>query len=241
MKAMLSARERDMIAAMKPVFAVSILAAAALLAGCGGKTAPKGNGEASKTATQVVADALTAAGAATSVHVAGSGTTGGSPLALDLFLVADKGGKGSISVSGLTFDIVRIGDTAYFKGDSAFWEHFGGKAVAQLLKGRWLKASATSGELASFTPLTDIAKLFASILTSSNTLVNQGETDLDGVKTVAILDTKKGGTLYVAATGTPYPVALKKKGSGDIAFTSWNEPVTLTAPADAVDASQLGG
>jgi hypothetical protein len=48
----------------------------------------------------------------------------------------------------------------------------------------------------------------------------------------------------VAATGTPYPVALTKiggKSSGAITFDEWNQPVTLTAPKGALDLSQFGG
>jgi len=60
---------------------------------------------------------------------------------------------------------------------------------------------------------------------------------------VAIVDTTKGGTLYVAASGTPYPVALVKSGNsaGSIEFSNWNQSVTLTAPKGALDLSQFGG
>ena len=72
-----------------------------------------------------------------------------------MHLVAGEGGEGHLVVNGLSFDIVRIGDTAYFKGDDDFWRQFGGEAAVQLLHDRWLEAPATSGDLASFTPLTD--------------------------------------------------------------------------------------
>jgi len=45
------------------------------------------------------------------------------------------------------------------------------------------------------------------------------------------------GTLYVANSGTPYPAAAiadDPSAGGTITFDGWNEPVTLTAPADAV-------
>jgi hypothetical protein len=107
-----------------------------LLAGCG-SSGSKSNGVAAKTADQIVADAQASAAGATSVHVSGAQ---GSALVINLSLVAGKGGKGRITANGLTFDMVRIGPTAYFKGDSAFWRQFGGQAMAQLMGDRWLKA-----------------------------------------------------------------------------------------------------
>lgn len=212
--------------------------AAMLLAGCGGA---KGNGEAAKTAAQVLADTKAAAITATSVHVSGSGANAGSPISLNLYLVGGKGGKGTITLNGLTFQIVRIGDSAYFKGSTTFWQHFGGSAVAALLQGRWLKAPATAGRFASFTPLTDISRLFDAIIAPTDTLQNEGKQKVNGVSVIAIRDSTKNGTLYVAASGTPYPVSIAKSGSGSIAFDSWNAPVTLNAPANAVDISALTG
>jgi hypothetical protein len=220
--------------------AVLLLALVAVLAGCGG-SGKKGNGEAGKTVAQIVADTRAAVLSATSVHVAGSGLSSGSPLALDLRLVAGKGGKGRVTANGITFDMVRIGPTAYFKAGPKFWQGFGGSAASALLANRWLKAPATTGKLATFTPLTDIRKLFTTLLDTRGTLVKLGESTIDGVQVVGIRDKTRGGTLYVAATGTPYPVALRKSGNGAITFDGWNEPVALKAPANAVDLSGLGG
>jgi hypothetical protein len=55
------------------------------------------------------------------------------------------------------------------------------------------------------------------------------------------LKDSKGGSLFVAATGTPYPVAIVGDGThkGTVVFSGWNQPVTLTAPAGAIDQQQL--
>jgi len=140
-----------------------LLLALALLAGCGG-SGKKGNGEAAKTVGQIVADTRATVLEARSVHVSGSGLSSGSPLALDLRLVAGKGGKGRITANGITFDMVRVGPAAYFKAGPKFWQGFGGGTAAALLANRWLKAPATTGKLATFTPLTDIRKLFTALL-----------------------------------------------------------------------------
>ena len=54
-------------------------------------------------------------------------------------------------------------------------------------------------------------------------------------------DKTKGGTLYIATTGKPYPVEISKGGSGGgkINFDRWNAAVTVAAPANAIDVAQL--
>lgn len=224
---------------MKRGLAASLLVVA-LLAGCGGG-GTKSNGEASKSGADVVTDAIAAANGAKSVHVKGTGTSNGQPLLIDLYLVAGKGGKGRLTISGLTFDIVRIDGEAYFKGDKKFWTNFGGSAVASLVQGRWLKESALKGQFASFTPLTDIAQLFNAILASHGNLKNKGEVTRNGVRVVELDDLTKGGSLFVASTGTPYPLSIAKKSEGEITFTAWNESVALAPPANAIDAAKLTG
>jgi hypothetical protein len=225
--------------------ALALVLTAVLLAGCGssGKT-EKPNGEESKPAAQVLADAKAAATAARSAHVSGTINSKGTPITLDLSTARDKGAKGSMSTNGLTFDLVRIGDTLYIRGSDEFYKHFAGAVVAQLLHGKWLKASATDGRLKSLVPLTNLGALFAGISSQHGKLVNAGKTTYKGGDVVAIRDTSDNSKLYVAATGKPYPVALvggKKKQSGTITFDGWNKSVSLSPPSDAIDISKFGG
>jgi hypothetical protein len=212
---------------------------ALLLASCGGG-GTKSNGEADKTPEQVVQDARDAAVAASSAHLAGRIVNAGTPLTINLTLVKAKGAKGSISQSGLAFQVVRVGNTVYIKGSDAFLRRFAGAAAA-LLRGRWLKAQAT-GQFAPVASLTDLGKLLQAAIASHGKLKNDGETEFEGQKAVAIKDTTKGGTLYVAATGTPYPLALVGgTDAGKIVFDRWGASATIAAPQGAVDLSKLGG
>ena len=54
------------------------------------------------------------------------------------------------------------------------------------------------------------------------------------------MDSSDGSTLYVAATGTPYPIAATESGNskGAITFDHWNDPVSVDAPKGAVDIEQ---
>jgi len=217
--------------------AVVAVLAVVTLAGCGGSS----NGEAKKPAGQVVADARRAADAAPTVHVTGTGVDDGTPLRLDLWL-ANGRGKGRVEENGAAFEVVRIGGTLYVRGSLAFLKRVAGAAAAARLHDRWLEASATKGALAALAPLTDRRRFVEASLGRHGRLENEGVTEKDGQKTVRIADATQGGALYVAAHGTPYPVALAGGAKrGDIAFSGWNARARIAAPKGAIELSKLGG
>jgi hypothetical protein len=225
--------------------ALALVLAGLLLAGCGGShsKSASSNGEASKSADTVLADAKAAVNGATSARVSGSIVSGGTPITLDLTMSADKA-KGSMSTSGFEFELIRIGDTAYIKGSDDFYKHFAGAAIAQLLHGKWLKASTVGGRFGSLAPLTNIKLLFGKVGANQGKLANDGAKTFKGQKTVEIRDTSDNSKLYVAATGKPYPVAIvgsKKGESGTITFGDWNKSLSVSAPDGAIDISKLGG
>jgi hypothetical protein len=224
-----------------PVTGILLALAVAALGGCGGSS---GNGVASKSPTEIVAAAKTAVDGASAVHVSGSTVTGGSPITLDLSLVTGKGGRGRLAENGLSFEVIEIDNTIYISGSSAFYTHFAGPAAAQLLHGKWLKASTSNTSFAGLSSLTDLHKLLDAALTTganSSSLVAAGTSTVGGQPVVGVKDTTQNGILYVATTGTAYPLEITKGGTGGgtITFSEWNRPVTLTAPANAVDIEQL--
>lgn len=214
----------------------------AALTGCGSSSS--GNGVASKSAEEIVAEAKKAADEASSVHVSGSVNSGGSPVTLDLSLAAGKGATGQISQNGSTFKIVIDGGTAYISGSDAFYRKLGGSAAAQLLAGKWLKISTSTPEFASFGSLTNMRKLLDTVLVGHGTLVKgptHPTTTVGGQQAIEVKDTTRGGSLWVATTGKPYPLQISKTGSeaGAIKFDKWDEPVTITAPSSSVNLSEL--
>lgn len=215
---------------------------AAAIAGCGSSSSGSSeNGVAAKSPTEVLKASKTAADSASAVHVAGSMVSGGAPITLDLHLVAGKGGKGKISENGLSFELIQLGGTAYISGSSEFYKHFAGPAAAQLLQGKWLKASSTTGSLATLASLTDLQKLIDAALAQHGTLTKGSKTTISGQPAIPVTDTTQNGSLYVATTGQPYPIQISKSGSGGgkITFDEWNKAVTITAPANAVDINEL--
>jgi hypothetical protein len=210
------------------------------VAACGGSSGPSTNGVETKSADEIVIEATDAVGSARSVHVAGSVMNSGSRITLDLNLVSGKGGRGSMAENGLRFQVVTVGNEVYINGTTAFWQKFAGNAAAQLIFGKWIKAPA-SGQLATLATLTDLQKLFNQLLSSHGQLAKGSITTVRGQRVIAVKDITNGGTLYVAATGKPYPIEVVKNGSngGQIAFDRFNQPVTLTRPSNAIDISQL--
>jgi hypothetical protein len=234
---------RERRRAQRWVLLAALLALTALLAGCGSSSSSSGNGVESKSATEIVAASRHAATGATSVHVAGSVVNEGKTIDIDLQLATGKGASGSLTIDGQPIEIVEVGDSFYLRASESFYRQIGGAAAATLLKGKWLKAPLGSGEFASLSALTNLEKLLGGTLAAHGSLTKSASTTINGQPAVGVSDSNRQGTLYVATTGPAYPVAIVKAGAngGKITFDKWNQPVTLKAPAGAVDLTNLQG
>jgi hypothetical protein len=59
---------------------------------------------------------------------------------------------------------------------------------------------------------------------------------------VFLKDTSDGAVMAIQTVGEPYPVQIKAEGAGDsstMTFSNWNAPVSVTAPTEVIDASNL--
>ena len=238
---------------MRSFLAGIVLIVVLLAAGCGGgspsttTTNSSGNGEASKSATLVLSDAVKAADSASSLHIGGNVNSNGQQIGLDLSVAKGTGAKGSLTLGGSRVQLIVVGSNGYLKAGPAFWTQFAGSngsMIAQLLAGRWLKFSVNNAQFAPLVAFSSPKALFDQLQSGADSaLKNNGAKTYNGQSVVALDDGAKNGTLYVAATGTPYPAALVKTGSGGgtITFGGWNQPVSLTAPTGALDFSNLHG
>jgi hypothetical protein len=209
------------------------------LGGCGGSS--QGNGVAARTPAEIVAGAKVLAEAASAVHVSGSIVSNGTPITLNLYLVASRGGRGEVAVNGLSFEVIRIHGTVFVKGSPAFYRHVAGPAAAQLLQGRWLKAPASSGSFAALSPLTEVRALADATLAPHGPLAKGATTTVEGRRAVAVRDTSTGGTLFVATSGPPYPLAITAAGAGagKVVFDHWNAVVPVLPPSSTLDITQF--
>jgi hypothetical protein len=224
--------------AVGTVLAGCALGALGLMGGCGGSSS--GNGVASKSPEQILAASKSAADAASSAHVAGSIVTSAGPIGLDLSL-SSAGGRGQLSLAGLGFELIQTGATVYIKGSANLYRHIAGAEAAKLLQGRWLKAPSSAPEFASIASLTNLHGLVDATLADHGALTKLGTTNVDRQAVVGLRDAAVGETIYVATAGRPYPVQVARSGSGGgtVRFDSWNLPVPIAAPANAIDLAQL--
>ena len=209
------------------------------LAGCGGSGRSGAKPEPARPAAQILHDARAAVAAATSVHLAGH-VTSTVAVRLDLHL-ATAGGSGTVASKGLAFRVTRIGRTVYFTGTKTFYEHFTNAAGVALLDGKWLRVPASERRFASFSALTNMRSLLGQVLQPAGSVVKAGTRTLDGVRVIGLRDASGRGTLYVAATGVPFPVEVVTTGAHPavVRFDHWNQQVTLQAPPAPVRLGQL--
>ncbi|MFI4978707.1 MAG: hypothetical protein ACHQC8_08540, partial [Solirubrobacterales bacterium] len=196
-----------------------------------------GNGVASKSASEILAASKAAAASATSVHVAGKSSQG--PLSLTLNLdLASNGGRGQVSGLGLAYEVIRIGNTLYAKGNPAFYTRLSAITGVHLPQGAWLKAPASGGKLTQLASFTNLSGELGRLLSSTGPITKGATTTVNGQKAIELKETAKlfSGSLFIATTGKPYPIELLKRGreSGQTTFSHWNQAVSLTAPANAI-------
>jgi hypothetical protein len=209
-------------------------------AGCGGSGSSSSN-EAGKSAAVILADARQAARDAGSVRVAGTIHDSGQTIGLDL-KIAQHGGGGTMTIQGSKVEIVRVGKSVYIRAPSSFYERVGaGKAAGQLLAGKWLKAPASTSDFRDLAQLTNINQFVSQALKPEGTVTKGGETTVAGQKAIE-LKSSKGGSLFVATTGKPYPIELKGVGSssGTLKLTDWGSVSEPAAPKGAVDIGSVG-
>lgn len=213
---------------------------------------PSANGVADKSAAEIVRLARRAFQDATSVQVKGNGSDDGVLYAVDVRIKGGKsgnGGKGKVTISHNSLELLRIGEAAYVKGEADFWtDVVGDPAAGELLKGKYLKASSSDPRLEGILVFTD-AELFAkTVLEADGTLTKGERRTIRGAEAIGV-DRKSGEestTLYVATTGQPYPLQLQSTASAAdhaiLDFVYFDSPPNLTPPpADlVVDTSKLG-
>ncbi len=212
---------------------------AVVVVGCGSSS----EDIASKSAAAILAASRSAAVSAGSVHVVSrvAEDKGKVSLASD-FELSSSGGRAKLSYLNLGYEALRVGDTVYVKGNRVFYERLASRMGVHVPVGTWLKEPATGGQ-AGLVGLTSIGHELGLQLSTTGPLTKGAIVTIDGQKAIELKDAGKlyTGAIYIAATGKPYPIQIVKHGreSGQTTFSGWNDPVTLSAPAGAVELSSL--
>jgi hypothetical protein len=216
---------------------LALLLAAVALAGCGGSTS---NGEASKSAPTILADARQAALAADSVRIVGSVHNGGQAISLDLSL-AQKSGGGTVTLNGSKVEVIHVGGKAYIRADAAFYRRLGAAAAGRSFAGKWVQVPITSQRFAEYITLTDLYSFLTQSLTTRGKVTKGATKTVHGQKAIE-LKSSHGASLYIATSGKPYPLEFTSRvaPSGTVSLSEWNSAKTPAAPAHALDIGALG-
>ena len=243
----------------------AVLAIGLLLTACGSASS---NGEADKTADQILADAVAALKSAKSVHLQGSGTTGGSgPTSGSITVSADlaSGGsaRGEFSLAGAHLSLVSSGGKFYLKGRD-FFSKVAGAQAATVIGDRWVILPANAATQG-FEQFTDLSTLATCVGLQHGTLSKGGTASVAGQSAIILIDKgdKPGtqpGKFYVATTGTPYLLEVDmtgtaapgtppgsaqcggaSTGAGSFTISQFGASVSVTPPPNPLDLSTLSG
>jgi hypothetical protein len=223
---------------------VLVATTTALLAACGSSSSgASSNGETRKTGLQVAKDAAAAINSSGAVHLSGSvpDAAANTPESVDMQLQTE-GTSGSFAASGVTVNITRVNGITYVKAPASFYVSGGITAAnAEKVANRWLKLPSDSSLNKSYR--------FADLVTSFTTQesgtiigkVTQGQ--VNGQKVVIVAETD-GSKLYVAATGTPYPLRetgpIKNAGTKSVlTLSGFGKHTALSPPQGAVDVTKI--
>jgi len=204
-----------------------------IAAGCGGGSS---NGLAGDSAPQIVNATVSAMEAAKSMTMIGTITQNGAPTSVDWELSGAGDIDGTIGVNGITGKLIKIGEVDYLNYPAAYWTRKGAPSadVAELA-GKWF-SEPDSVEHLGMISIGSLANVYESELGSAA----EGVTGtINGQAAVSIILTS--GTLWVATSGTAYPLEqVGSPGTGSIAFSGWNEGTEPSAPAGAEPVSAIG-
>jgi hypothetical protein len=245
---------------LRTVTASLLAGAIALPAAACGPGGSSGPGTSSATPVpgtpdQIVQQAVSDLKTATSLRINGSVVSQGTNITIDFTDVAAHGCQGTLAlaasaassataVSGLA-DLIDVNRTVYMKLDKSFFKNLGlPTAVFSEVTGKYIKVTATS-ELANFAQLCDPSTLASSFDKELTGFVKEGTSTIDGQPAEAFKQPAHAGSgiVYVSASATPEIVRLQGPGGeGQVNFSNYNAPATITAPpaADVVDGSKFG-
>lgn len=209
-----------------------LAAVAAILVACGcGSSDPVS----AKSAPEILAAAQAAAKSASAVHIEADLRQGRLQSTLDAHVSSAKGGSASFSLGPIRAEMLRIGQSVYLKADAAVESELG---IEHVPANTWIKLPSTVNDAAGLVSLADQDAVTERYLATNDRLTKGRTTTVEGQPAIELKETGHRlytATIYVANSGTPYPLKITKQGreSGTITFSGWNQPVRLAAPVNA--------
>lgn len=219
-----------------------LLASSLALAGCGGSDSTDIGDQ---SAAKILAASKKQLADEKFVSVKGKGANekDGTELEVDLGFAGDTA-SGTITVSGLTLDLLKAEGTSYFKASDEFYRSTAGDSADQviaLIAGRWVVADPDDENFADIASFVSKDDFFDELLDPDGKITKTDEKKVNGVDCVGLKSSKS--TFYFdKSDGRPISLVTDDDGKGALDFTydTIDEAEAPTAD-ESVDLAQLAG
>jgi|GEM_PF-2065144 len=216
-----------------------VVALALVVASCGGT--PASSPESASPAKRLLDRAARLVASARSVRVTGHVSILGSPAIVALVAYGNGDLKGSVALSAGTFEVIQIGTTDYVRASANLLmaEVKVPLSVAQHYARDWISVpSSTASTIAAGVSLHAIA----TTLSRPSTHVREIWRSTSDREQPVGLESSAGITVWVARSGSPYPVKATGELNGShatVRFSGWNSFANPSAPRVSIPLSSL--
>jgi hypothetical protein len=219
----------------------------ALLSACGGSDFTDQTGKEIADASKKAMQDLTA------VKVAGSVTTGGQEVSIDVQTNDDGDCTGSIGLGGGTAQLLGVGGDLWFKPDETLLRATAPDSADQILAAagdKWIVVPASGDGFGQFCNIDDLLDEFVkSKDDNGETYVAKETEDVDGDEAVPVEQTDDDDAVsvgYVLVDEPHYLVKIEKtegEDTGSVTFSAFDEEFDVTAPTadEAIDLNNPTG
>lgn len=192
--------------------------------------APDGNGIDRLSGKEIMDRAVKATSDATSVRFRGRVSEGGEAYSFDIKAAGRTSADALISMKGQRLRVLRIGRSAYVKGDANFWKGVGGQDAVRMFSGKYLRIAADEKDFRDLMSLTFVSKMVGEQLKVPGAMWTKGgRTRVGGRPAITMSDGTPDGKVYVATEGEPHILRLSVN-EGTIDFTDYGKPLSVKAP-----------
>jgi hypothetical protein len=230
---------------LRIALAVAGVGLATALTACGG-----GDDFADGSADDIVESAKSDMGDLKAVKVAGTVTTDGQEISLDIQANADGDCTGSIGVADGSVELLGVGGETWMKPDEAFWRTSSGGAADEMIGivgDKWVVVPDDEDSLNDFCDVDDLLDQLLKDEDDGSTYSKNGTDEVDGDDVVKIdnEDPDEGtSTGYVLVDAPHYLVKIDKTDgadTGSVTFSEFDEVFEVTAPStdEVVDLDSL--
>lgn len=226
----------------KSVLTAAMVGAFVLGATACGSDSGHFDGKAPEEIAEEARDAMTAL---ESVTMSSDLVSQGQEVSLRASIASDGSCEGSFTAETMSAEFISIDGTEYLKADEEFWQGEGLDAAE--VGGKWIQGP--EGEMSLTGQFCDLDQILGEMSESEIEADDwesiDGET-IDGTETVGIRNTENddAGTtdLYIADSEDAYVLRSVRTGDveGTVEFSDFNADFDISAPADAIDMTELG-